>query len=46
MLHLLHLISWISKPQPITTASTHEAGLITLAYGADEMWIIKMLDEL
>jgi hypothetical protein len=45
--HLFHLISWKSKLQPITAASSHEAELIALAYGADEMmWIRKMLDEL
>jgi hypothetical protein len=45
--HLFHLISWKSKLKPITSASSHEAELIALAYGADEMmWIRKMLDEL
>ena len=45
--HLFHLISWKSKLQPITAASSHEAELIALAYGADELMSIrKMLDEL
>ena len=45
--HLFHLISWKSKLQPITASSSHEAELIALAYGADElMWIRKLLDEL
>ena len=42
--HLFHLISWKSKLQPITAASSHEAELIALAYGTHEMWIRKMLD--
>jgi hypothetical protein len=45
--HFYHLISWKSKLQPITATSTHEAELIALALGADEvMWIRKTIDEL
>ena len=44
---LNHLISWKSKLQPITAASTHESELIALAFGSDEiMWIRKQLIEL
>ena len=45
--HLYHLIPWKSKLQQLTATSTHEAELIALALGADEvMWIRKTLDEL
>ena len=46
IIHLIHIISLKSKLQPITATSSHEAELIALAYGADEKWILKMLDEL
>ena len=41
------MISWKSKLQPLVATSTHEAELIALAFGADEMmWIRKTVDEL
>ena len=44
--HLGNLISWRSKLQPLTAASTHEAELIAMSSAADEsVWIRSLLLE-
>ena len=41
-----NLISWKSKTQPITAASTHEAELIALSAASDEvLWMRNLLNE-
>ena len=41
------LIAWMSKLQPFTVASTHNAELLALALAADEcMWLRRTIDEL
>ena len=45
--HLFMLIAWMSKLQPFTVASTHNAELLALALAADEcMWLRRTIDEL
>ena len=40
------LVSWRSKLQPITAASTHEAELIAMSFAADEaVWTRRLLIE-
>ena len=47
LFHLYMLISWLSKLQPFTCASSHNAELVALALAADEtMWARKTVEEL
>ena len=42
-----NLVSWKSKLQPITAASTHEAELIAMSFAADEaIWTRRLLMEI